>query len=410
MTKNKDISFEQMKHDFPIFTTHPKLIYVDNAATTQKPQVVLDAMQLFYTSYNSNVHRGIHFLSERATDAYENVRKKLSQYLHVDTQEIVFTYGTTHGINTLAFGFKHLVAKGDEIVITAMEHHANIVPWQEVCKQRGATLKVIPLTKDGRLDEVQAKKILTSKTKILSLSHSSNVLGTINDVSSLISYAKQQNSQVLAFVDGAQEISRGSINLEKMGCDGYVFSAHKMYGPTGVGALYLRKELFDKIEPLLYGGSMIEDVSFEKTTYAKGFHKLEAGTPSIADVIGLGAAIDYITSFDQKKMQEYKTELIEYFLQEITVLGDDFTLYGPKDSFRRNPVFSFTYAGIHPNDLTKFLDEYFITVRSGHHCAIPLHKELGITGTTRISLSMYNTKEDIDKIISALQEIKKIFS
>ena len=401
---NKDIA-----NDFPLLVKNKELIYADNAATTQKPEFVINTITNYYNSYNANVHRGVHSLSEKATDTFEEVRKTIAHFINAQSEEITYTYGTTHGINTLAFGFEHLLKKGDEIVISQMEHHANIVPWQEVCKNTGAILKTIPLTEEGRLDYEAAKEIITNKTKILSISHASNVLGTRNDVKALIDYAKSQNNNCLTFIDGAQEIAHGNVDVKNIGCDAYVFSAHKMFGPTGIGALYLKKQHFNEIKPFMFGGSMIEDVSIEKTTYAKGFHKLEAGTPNIAGVIGMGSAIEYILQFDENDIAKKLEELTQYFLDSIVELGDDFKLYGPKNSAMRNPIFSFTIGNIHPQDLTQFLDEYNIAVRSGHHCAIPLHKQLGIIGTTRISLTVYNTKEEIDKIIKALKEIKELF-
>lgn len=397
------------KKDFPLLVNYPNYCYCDNAATTQKPQQVIDAITHYYTSYNSNVHRGIHKLSEKATDEYEKVREKVAEFIGASSKEIIYSYGTTHSINTLAFGFQHTLSKGDEIVITAMEHHANIVPWQEVCKNTGSFLRVIPITKEGRLDYDKAREVITEKTKILSLSHASNVLGTVNDIKELIEYAKSQNQNCYAFIDGAQEIANSKIDVKELNCDAYSFSAHKLFGPTGVGILYLKQHLFSQITPFLYGGAMIEDVSFESTTYAKGFHKLEAGTPPISSVVGLGEGIEYMNSFNREDIENHKKELTQYFLENSKELGDDFKLYGPQDSLNRNPVFSFTLSQIHPHDLTKFLDEYNIATRSGHHCAIPLHKELGVDGTTRISLTLYNTKEEIDTIINALKEIKNIF-
>lgn len=399
----------KIRKDFPILkekVNGHKLVYVDNSATTQKPKIVIDSLVEYYTKYNSNVHRGIHTLSEKATSEYENVRNKVAKFINCSENEIVFTKGTTDSLNLVAFGLAHLLKKGDEIVISQMEHHANFVPWQEVAKRTGAILKFIPIKSDFTLDLDSAKKLITSKTKIVSVTHISNVLGTINPIKKIADIAHSKNA--IFIVDGAQSIPHMKIDVKKLGCDFFAFSSHKMCGPTGVGVLYGKYELLEKMNPIYFGGDMIYEVEFNKSTYAKAPIKFEAGTPNISDVIAFGSAINYLESIGMKNIEEYEKELTNYFLEKVKSV-EGFELFGSSKVSNRCSVFSFNIKGVHSHDVSSILDNYGIAIRGGHHCAMPLMKILNTCATSRISLYFYNTKSEIDYIIKCLKKVESEF-
>ncbi len=386
------------KQDFPILNN---VVYLDSAATTQKPQVVIDRLTKYYQEENANVHRGIYTLSQIATMEYEKVREIIAGFIGAKEKEIVFTKGTTEGLNLLARSLGETLQQGDEIVLTVMEHHANIVPWQQLAKERGVILKFIPLTSDYNLDMKKAEELITEKTKIVSVVHMSNVLGTINDVKKIADMIHKKNG--LLIVDGAQSIAHMPINVHELDCDFFVFSGHKVYGPTGIGVLYGRKELLEGMKPYQYGGDMIREVSLNEASWNDLPWKFEAGTPNISGVVGLGKAIEYVQSVGMENIEKHESELINYFMKKI----EEITIIGPENN--RGAVFSFIMEGIHPHDVSEILNASNVAVRGGHHCAMPLMKELGLTGTTRASFGMYNTTEDIDKLFEGLQKVTEVF-
>lgn len=399
----------EIKAQFPILATKMRdkpLVYLDNAATTQKPQIVLDAMNHYYTHDNANVHRGVYQLSERATLAYEAARDKVQNFLHAkQREEIIFTRGTTSAINLVAFSFgERFVNAGDEILISAMEHHSNIVPWQMLCERKQATLRVIPVKDDGTLDLDEYQKLLTSKVKLLAVTHISNVLGTINPIEKMIELAHAKNIPVL--IDGAQAVGHKKIDVQKLDCDFYAFSAHKMYGPTGVGVLYAKHKWLEQMPPYQGGGDMIEKVTFEKTTYAKAPAKFEAGTPMIAEVIGLGAAVDFIHELDFAAVQQVETQLLNYATEQLK------TLPGLKiigDNQQKSGAISFVLEQAHAHDIATILDNEGVAIRAGHHCAMPLMQRFHVSATARASFAMYNSKQDIDTLMQGLYNVIKLF-
>lgn len=381
------------------------LVYVDNSATTQKPSIVIDSLVNYYTSYNSNVHRGIHTLSQKATDAYESVRGKVASFINCENNEVVFTKGTTEGLNMLAFGLMKDLKSGDEIVISSMEHHANMVPWQEVAKRTGAKLKVIPIDDNYEIDMNKAKVMISDKTKIVSVCHVSNVLGTINPVEDLARLAHENGA--IFIVDGAQSAPHMKIDVKKLDCDFFVLSSHKMCGPTGVGVLYGKLDCLEKLDPFMFGGDMIGEVSFNSSTYANLPYRLEAGTPNIADVIAFGKALDYLLEIGMDNIEAYEHLLVEYFMKKVSEVSG-ITIYGPKEK-SRSGVFSFTINGIHSHDVSTIMDKYGIAIRGGHHCAMPLIALLGVSSVSRISLYFYNTTEEIDYIVEVLKKLPEEF-
>jgi len=393
----------QIRNDFPILSArvHGKpLIYFDNGATTQKPRRVIDRLVNYYTSENSNVHRGAHHLSNLATQAFENARKFIAGYVHAENAEqIIFTKGTTESINMVASGFYSFVNEGDEVVISAMEHHSNLVPWQQLCEKRGARLRVIPVLEDGSLDMEAAIKLLSHQVKILAITHISNVLGTINPVKELIAQAHQFNIPVL--IDGAQAIAHIPIDVSDLDCEFYAFSAHKAYGPMGTGVLYGKMAWLHKLPPYQYGGEMIDQVTFEKTTFNKSPYKFEAGTPNVADVLGMETALQYLQQLGIGKVQQHEDELLHVAtaaLKEIPgmrIIGE---------AKHKTAVLSFVVEGVHPYDLGTLLDQMGVAVRTGNHCAQPLVESLGLTGTIRASFGVYNTLEEIDYFVNALKK------
>ena len=396
------------RKDFPILSREvygKPLVYLDNAATTQKPLCVLDAMRDEYLNVNANVHRGVHYLSQQATDLHEAAREKVRQFIHArKTEEIVFTRGTTEAINLVASSFcESQMQPGDEVLVTEMEHHSNIVPWQLQAMKRGIIVKHLPITDDGRLvncDEIAT--YMTERTKFVSLAHVSNVLGTVNPVKEIIRMAHEHGIPVL--VDGAQSAPHMMIDVQDLDCDFFAFSGHKMYGPTGIGVLYGKEEWLEKLPPYQGGGEMIDKVTWEKTTFERLPFKFEAGTPDFVATHGLATAIDYIQSIGFDAIQQHEQELTRYCMQQLLTIPD-IHIYGPS----RDAVVSFNLGTIHHLDVGTLLDRLGIAVRTGHHCAQPLMDRLGISGTVRASFALYNTKEEVDALVAGLDRVRKMF-
>tara|TARA_B100000780_G_scaffold86578_1_gene59531 strand:+ start:1279 stop:2490 length:1212 start_codon:yes stop_codon:yes gene_type:complete len=393
---------KKIRTDFPILqrsVNGKPLVYFDNAATSQTPKVVIDAIVAYYTRHNANIHRGVHTLSQEATDLYEEARIKLQTHFNArHSYEIIFTSGTTHSINIVASGFSSILKKDDEIIVSALEHHSNIVPWQMLCEKTGAILKVIPMNEEGSLIMSAYDKLLSEKTKLVFCNHISNALGTINPVEEIIEKAHKVGAAVL--IDGAQSTPHMKIDFQKLDVDFYVTSAHKICGPTGVGLLYGKKEWLEKLPPYHGGGEMIETVTFKKTTYAGLPHKFEAGTPNICGGIAFGVAIDYMNAIGFDAIGAYEQELLEYGTEELLKI-DGVRIYGTSN---KTSVISFNVAGIHPYDIGSILDKLGIAVRTGHHCAQPIMEFYKIPGTVRASFAFYNTKEEIDVFIKGLQK------
>ena len=400
---------ESIRAQFPILQREVNgkpLIYLDNGATSQKPQSVIDTINRYYSNENSNIHRGVHTLSQEATSAYEEVRKKVQKFINAKhDHEVIFTSGTTGGINLVASSFgENLIRKGDEILITYMEHHSNIVPWQMLCERKGAKLKVVPISQNGEIDIDEYKKLITPKTELISLVHVSNSLGTINPVKELIEIAHAENIPVL--VDGAQAVHHMPVDVQELDADFYVFSAHKMYGPTGVGVLYGKEELLKDMAPYQGGGDMIKNVTFEKTTYNDLPHKFEAGTPNISGGIALGAAIDFINSVGFDFIEKHESELVRFAVSELSnVAGLRFIGTAKK----RAGVVSFVLDGIHPYDTGVILDKLGIALRTGHHCTQPVMNFYGVPGTVRASFAIYNTKQEIIRLVEGIDRVKRMF-
>ncbi|MBL7478383.1 cysteine desulfurase [Legionella sp. 27fs60] len=404
------MNFNAIRNDFPILSQKINdydLIYFDNAATTQKPKSVIDAMTHYYEHDNSNVHRGVHALSVRATEMYEDARAKVKRFINArSAKECIFVRGTTEGINLVAQSLvaPHIVP-GEEILITHMEHHSNIVPWQMVCKQTGAILQVAPISLNGELLLDEFEKKLNENTKFVAINYVSNALGTINPVKKMIEMAHAYGAKVL--LDGAQATAHLPVDVQDLDCDFYAFSGHKMYGPTGIGVLWGKEELLNGMPPYQGGGEMINYVSFEGTEFAAIPHKFEAGTPNISGAIGLGAAIDYLWSLDLDVIAEYETQLLRYATAAVeSVKG--FNIIGTAE--HKVPVISFVHGKIHAHDIGTILDSEGIAIRSGHHCAMPLMDFYGVAATSRISLSFYNTQQEIDLCVEALKKVKEVFA
>jgi len=384
-----------------------KLIYLDNAATTQKPCVVIDAITNYYLHTNANIHRGVHFLAEQATKAYEAAREKVRCFINAkSTSEIIFVRGATEAINLAAQSYGRTnIKSGDEIIISTMEHHSNLVPWQMVCEQTGAILRVINISETGELDLNHYGDLLSDKTKLVAITHASNTLGTINPIKQITKMAHVNNIPVV--VDGAQAISHMAIDVRDLDCDFYAFSGHKMYAPTGIGVLYGKSELLNKMPPYQGGGSMIEKVTFAKTTYTHPPLRFEAGTPNIEGAIGLGAAIDYINSIGFAYIAAHETELLNYATEKLSILRG-IKIIGT--AAKKVGVISLVFESAHPHDVATILDTEGIAVRGGHHCNMPLMDHFHIPGTTRVSFAIYNTKEEIDALLTAIDKVKKIFA
>ncbi len=402
----------KVREDFPILSREvygKPLVYLDNAATTQKPLCVLDAMREEYLNVNANVHRGVHYLSQKATDLHEAAREKVRQFIHAaKTEEIIFTRGTTEAINLVAASFcASQMKEGDEVLVTEMEHHSNIVPWQLQAQQRGIIVRHLPMTDDGRLvscDDIAP--FLTERTKLVSITHVSNVLGTINPVADIIRMAHERGIPVM--VDGAQSAPHMAIDVQNMDCDFYAFSGHKMYGPTGVGVLYGKEEWLDKLPPYQGGGEMIDKVTWEKTTFERLPFKFEAGTPDYVATHGLATAIDYIHSIGIENIQQHEQELTRYCMEQLESI-EGMRIYGPQQAIHKDAVVSFNVGAIHHLDLGTLLDRLGIAVRTGHHCAQPLMDRLGIQGTVRASFALYNTKEEVDILVAGIRRVSKMF-
>lgn len=397
----------QIRKDFPILETEVsgrKLVYFDNAATTQKPSAVLGALNTYYGTYNANIHRGIHYLAEKATAAFEETRKAVRAFLNASsTEEIIFTYGTTDGINLVAstYGRKFLKA-GDEILISTMEHHSNIVPWQLLCEEKGCVLRVIPIDDNGDLIIEEFDRLLSEKTKLVSVVHVSNALGTINPVEYIIQKAHAAGAKVL--IDGAQACSHIAVDVQQLDADFYVLSAHKLFGPTGTGVLYGKKDLLLAMPPFRGGGEMIKEVTFEKTTYADLPYKFEAGTPNIADVVAFKYALDYFNGLDKEGLSRHEHELLHYATEKLEAV-EGLKIIGK--ARQKISVVSFVIENIHPQDVGIILDQQGIAVRTGHHCTQPLMQRFGIPGTVRASFAPYNTKEEIDALVAGLAKVRK---
>jgi cysteine desulfurase/selenocysteine lyase len=405
------VSFDiqKVRKDFPILKEKvygKPLVYLDNGATTQKPQQVIDCVNEYHSKHNSSIHRGVHYLSEIMTEEYEKARKKVQDYIHAKhSHEIVFTSGTTGSINSLAFSFgERYINRGDEIIISAMEHHANIVPWQMMCSRKNAALKVLPITNEGELMMEEIEKFISRKTKLLSITQISNVLGTINPVEEIIKIAHHHNIPVL--IDAAQSVQHLPIDVENMDCDFLVFSGHKIYGPTGIGILYGKEKWLEEIPPYQGGGDMVDTVTFEKTTYNGLPFKFEAGTTNYIGAIGLGVALDYILSLGLENIIRYEHGLLKDATQKITELGN-IRIFG--NSKHKSSILSFLIDNIHQLDAGMIIDKMGIAVRTGTHCAQPLMQRFGIGGTIRASLAMYNTSEEIDLLCKAIQKVKEMF-
>ncbi len=399
---------QKLRADFPILrevVNGRPLVYLDNAATSQKPESVIQAMVHYYRHDNANIHRGVHLLSQRATEEYEAARGKVQAFLGArEAREIIFVRGATEAINMVAqtYGREHIGA-GDEVLITAMEHHSNIVPWQILCQEKGATLCVAPINDRGELEIEEFEKLLGPRTKMVSVAHVSNALGTINPVKWIVRLAHAMKVPVL--VDGAQAVPHQPVDVQDLDCDFYVFSGHKLYGPTGIGALYAKAALLNEMPPYQGGGDMISSVTFEKTIYNKVPHKFEAGTPDIAGVIGLGAAIDYLSGVGLGAIGAHEHELLEYATEKIGEL-EGVRLVGT--AREKAAVLSFVMDGIHPHDIGTILDQAGIAVRTGHHCAQPVMDRFGIPATVRASFGLYNTREEIDALVSGIQKVQEI--
>lgn len=401
--EKRKFSVREIREDFPALRQliyGRNLIYFDNGATSQKPQFVLDAINTYYSKDNANIHRGVHHLSQKATSEYENARKFIANYIHAkSSDEIIFTKGTTDAINLVAWSFGELLNPGDEIIISAMEHHSNIVPWQMLCERKDCVLKVIPINQKGEIIQEEYDKLLSEKTKLVAITHISNSLGTINPIEEMIRKAHAVGAKFL--VDGAQSIQHKAIDVQALGCDFFVFSGHKVFGPTGIGVLYGKEALLEKMPPYQGGGDMIQKVTFERTTYNQLPYKFEAGTPHIAGGICLGKALEYLSQFDIAAIEAHEKMLADY-AQDLLMTFEDMRIIG--EAKKKTSVVSFVVEGIHPFDLGTLLDKQGIAVRTGHHCTQPLMDFYKIPGTVRASFAFYNTKEEIDTFIAALDK------
>jgi len=403
------IDVGKIRAQFPLL--HQKvngkdLVYFDNAASTQKPQVVIDALNHYYSNDNANIHRGVHYLSQEATDKFEDTRNTVKGFINAKNScEITFTKGATDSINLVANGYRSLLKKGDEIIISEMEHHSNIVPWQMCCEDSGATLKVIPILDDGDLDMEAFENLLSEKTELVAITHISNALGTINPIEEIITATHKVGAKIL--IDGAQATPHTSVNVQGLDVDYYCFSAHKMYGPTGVGVLYGKEDLLDELPPYQGGGEMIKEVSFEKTTYADLPHKFEAGTPNIAGVVAFKASLDFITNLGIENIAKHEDQLEQYATEQLSkISGMQFI----GEAKKRAALVSFNIEGLHSYDIGILLDKMGVAIRTGHHCAQPIMEHYKIPGTARISFAIYNTKQEIDICITAIKKAQTMLA
>ena len=403
---------ERIRDDFPILsrTVHGKpLVYLDNAATSQKPRAVIQALTEYYETYNSNVHRGVHTLSMEATDRYEEAREKIARFINAETPEsIIWTRNATESINLVAHSWAESnISEGDEIVVTRLEHHSNLVPWQRIAARNGAVLRFLELTEDGAVDMAGAASVINAKTKLLAVTQVSNSLGTVVPVKELAGMARSVGAAVL--VDGAQSVPHQPVDVEDIGCDFLALSGHKMMGPTGIGALYARREILEQMEPFLHGGEMVLEVSYEDASWNELPMRFEAGTPNIADAIALGVAVDYLTGLGMENVREHEKQLTAYALDAFREL-EEVDLFGPMDVDRRGGILSFHSFDVHPHDLGTFLDQEGVAIRTGHHCTMPLMGVLGVPATARASLYVYNTEQEVDALVDALKRALRYFA
>jgi cysteine desulfurase/selenocysteine lyase len=403
------IDIHKVRNDFPILDQQvykKPLVYLDNGATTQKPKVVIDEVANIYSQQNANIHRGVHYLSEQLTQKYEDARKVVQNFIHAaHDHEVIFTSGTTESINAIAYSFGYkFIHEGDEIIISTLEHHANIVPWQMLCERKNASLKIIPINDKGELLLDEYEKLLSSRTKIVAVNHVSNALGTINDVKKIIDIAHQKDIPVL--IDGAQSIQHGKVDVQVLDCDFYVFSGHKIYGPNGIGVLYGKEKWLNELPPFMTGGEMIKNVTFEKTTFNELPFKFEAGTPNYVGAIGLAKAIKYIQGIGLENIEAHEKELLEYATQKLNAM-EGLKIIGTSE--QKISVISFILENIHHYDAGMVLDKMGVAVRTGHHCAEPVMHRFNIEGTIRASLAFYNTKEEVDRLCEALMTVKQMF-
>jgi len=403
---------DEIRKDFPILDrkVHGRtLVYLDNAATTQKPRAVIDALVHYYEHYNANVHRGLHTLAEEATAAYEGARLKAGRFINAPhpEEEIIFTRNTTESINLVAHAWgRKFLKPGDEVVFSVMEHHSNLIPWHLAAQATGATLRFIEIDPSGHLDWADVEAKIGGRTKLVAISHMSNVLGTINDVRRIAEVAHRADALVL--VDGAQSVPHMPVDVQDLGCDFLGFSSHKMLGPTGVGVLYGRRDLLEAMDPFLGGGEMIKRVTLESSTYADLPHKFEAGTPNIADVIAFGAAIDYLQALGMDAVRAHETAITQYAIDRLS-RTDGVTVYGPKDAAEKGGAVAFNFGDLHPHDLSQVLDQHAIAIRAGHHCAQPLMRWLGVVATARASFYLYNREDEVDALIEGIGAADRIF-
>ena len=408
------ININEIRNDFPILSKKingHQLVYLDNAATTHKPRSVINSLVDFYENYNSNVHRGVHTLSMEATDQFEEARQKISSFINSETpQSIIWTRNASESLNIISYscGYKN-ISEGDEILLSPMEHHSNLIPWQELARAKGAKIKYLSLNEDGTLDLSNIDELMTSNTKLVSIVHVSNALGTINPVKQLCDKAHEVGA--LFVLDGAQSVPHMLVDVQELDCDFFVFSGHKMMGPTGIGVLYGKMEILEKMDPVFTGGEMVLEVTYEKASWADIPMKFEAGTPNIADSIALGAAVDYLQNIGMGNIHDYEKTITSYGLQKFKELeSEGVTLFGPKSSDLKGAVFSFHIPNIHPHDLGTILDGLGIAVRTGHHCAMPLIRSLGVSATARASFYVYNTLDEVDMLIEGIKSAIRYFS
>ncbi len=410
-TRDRVLDVNAIRADFPILQREvygKPLVYLDNAATSQTPRQVIDALVRYYESYNANIHRAVHALGEEATAAYEEAREKVARFIGAPSAEsVIFTRNTTEAINLVAYAWGRAnVGEGDEIILTQMEHHSNLIPWQLLAEEKGAAIRYIEVTPEGTLELGNLSALFSPRTKLLAMPHVSNSLGTINPVEEIIAEASRRG--VTTLIDGAQAIPHMPVDVQAVGADFYAFSAHKMLGPTGVGVLYARRELLEEMAPFLSGGEMIRKVTFEGATWNDLPWKFEAGTPNIADAIAFGSAIDYLDALGMENVRRHEVEVTAYALERLRAI-DDVTLYGPDDPEGRGGVVSFNFGDLHPHDVGTILDRQGVAIRAGHHCTQPLMRCLGVTGTARASFYVYNTQEEVDVLMDGLKAARDFF-
>jgi len=404
-----DFNLEKIRKDFPILNRQvngKKLVYLDNAATSQKPKVVIESLNDFYTNYNSNVHRGVHKLSVEATDSYENSRVKIANFINASSNEIIWTRNTSESLNIVSIGLKDKVDAGDNIVVSRMEHHSNLVPWQQLCNSKNAELRFLDHDIHGRIDLSKAKDIIDKNTKIIAITHMSNVLGVINPIKAIREISKKYGTYLV--LDGAQSTPHFFVDMKELDCDFFAFSAHKMLGPTGIGVLYGKEDLLNEMDPVYFGGDMISEVSYETAKWNDLPYKFEAGTPNIADAIATGVAVDYLLQIGMNNITKQEEDVTQYALEKIKELPD-YKIIGPLDMVDRGGVISFNHNKIHPHDIGEILDKFGVAIRTGHHCAMPLVRSYEIVAACRASFYLYNTYDEIDILVDSLKEAGSYF-